>query len=246
LSTSSRLSGSVQHHWIEIYHFVEHLAHKFISPQLRMSFIVFSTEGRILMRLTEDREQIRKGLEELQRVLPGGDTFMHEGIQRASEQIYYGNSEGYRTASVVIALTDGELHEDLFYYAEREANRSRSLGASVYCVGVKDFNETQLAKIADSKDHVFPVNDGFEALQGVIDSILKKSCIEILAAEPSSICAGETFQVVVRGNGFLHARSVHKVLCSFRINDTLTKSKWMLFRSAESAEVLYAQTSIVL
>ncbi|KAM4616912.1 anthrax toxin receptor 1 [Polymixia lowei] len=216
-------SGSVQNHWTEIYHFVEHLAHKFISPQLRMSFIVFSTEGRILMRLTEDRERIRKGLEELQRVLPGGDTFMHEGIQRASEQIYYGNSEGYRTASVIIALTDGELHEDLFYYAEREANRSRSLGASVYCVGVKDFNETQLAKIADSKDHVFPVNDGFEALQGVIDSILKKSCIEILAAEPSSICAGESFQVVVRGNGFLHARNVDKVLCSFRINDTLTK-----------------------
>ncbi|XP_076587782.1 anthrax toxin receptor 1 isoform X1 [Chaetodon auriga] len=216
-------SGSVQNHWTEIYHFVEHLAHKFISPQLRMSFIVFSTEGRILMSLTEDRERIRKGLEELQRVRPGGDTFMHEGILRASEQIYYGNTEGYRTASVIIALTDGELHEDLFFYAEREANRSRSLGASVYCVGVKDFNETQLAKIADSKDHVFPVNDGFEALQGVIDSILKKSCIEILAAEPSSICAGESFQVVVRGNGFLHARNVDKVLCSFRINDTLTK-----------------------
>ncbi|KAM8866399.1 anthrax toxin receptor 1 isoform 1-T1 [Synchiropus picturatus] len=216
-------SGSVQHHWTEIYHFVEHLAHKFISPQLRMSFIVFSTEGTILMSLTEDREHIRRGLEELQGVQPGGDTFMHEGILRASEQIYYGNTEGYRTASVIIALTDGELHEDLFYYAEREANRSRTLGASVYCVGVKDFNETQLAKIADSKDHVFPVNDGFDALQGVIDSILKKSCIEILAAEPSSICAGESFQVVVRGNGFLHARNAEKVLCSFRINDTLTK-----------------------
>lgn len=27
---------------------------------------------------------------------------------------------GYRSASVIIALTDGELHEDLFYYAERE------------------------------------------------------------------------------------------------------------------------------
>ncbi|XP_030633759.1 anthrax toxin receptor 1 isoform X2 [Chanos chanos] len=216
-------SGSVEHHWNEIYSFVEHLAQKFISPQLRMSFIVFSTEGRILMRLTEDREKIRKGLEELQRVQPGGDTFMHEGIQRASEQIYYGNTEGYRTASVIIALTDGELHENLFYYAEREANRSRSLGASVYCVGVKDFNETQLAKIADSKDHVFPVNDGFEALQTVIGSILRKSCIEILAAEPSSICAGEAFQVVVRGNGFLHARNVEKVLCSFRINETLTR-----------------------
>lgn len=96
-----------------------------------------------------------------------------------------------------------------------QAGRSRQLGASVYCVGVKDFNETQvrwqndlalhceqfitiltfqhllynvrmkeykrifswfliwsqLATIADSKDHVFPVNDGFEALQGVIDSV---------------------------------------------------------------------------
>lgn len=28
------------------------------------------------------RERIRKGLEELQLVLPGGDTFMHEGILR--------------------------------------------------------------------------------------------------------------------------------------------------------------------
>uniref|UniRef100_A0A8C1GVJ5 Anthrax toxin receptor 1 n=1 Tax=Cyprinus carpio TaxID=7962 RepID=A0A8C1GVJ5_CYPCA len=215
-------SGSVQHHWNEIYYFVDHLAHKFISPQLRMSFIVFSTEGRILMKLTEDRDQIRAGLEELQRVLPGGDTFMHKGFQRASEQIYYGTGDGYRTASVIIALTDGELRENEFDLAAREAGRSRQLGASVYCVGVKDFNETQLATIADSEDHVFPVNDGFEALQGIIDSILKRSCIEILAVEPSSICAGESFEVVIRGNGFLHARDVNRILCSFRINNTLT------------------------
>ncbi|CAH7163737.1 Antxr1 [Phodopus roborovskii] len=169
-----------------------------------------------------DKEQIRQGLEELQKVLPGGDTYMHEGFERASEQIYYENSQGYRTASVIIALTDGELHEDLFFYSEREANRSRDLGAIVYCVGVKDFNETQLARIADSKDHVFPVNDGFQALQGIIHSILKKSCIEILAAEPSTICAGESFQVVVRGNGFRHARNVDRVLCSFKINDSVT------------------------
>uniref|UniRef100_A0A671WCA4 Anthrax toxin receptor 1 n=1 Tax=Sparus aurata TaxID=8175 RepID=A0A671WCA4_SPAAU len=204
-------SGSVQHYWNEIYYFVDHLAHKFISPQLRMSFIVFSTEGRTLMALTEDREQIRAGLEELSMVQPGGDTFMHRG---------------YRTASVIIALTDGELRENQFDLAQREAGRARQLGATVYCVGVKDFNETQLSTIADSKDHVFPVNDGFQALQGVIDSILKRSCIEILAVEPSSICEGESFQVVVKGNGFLHARDVQKVLCSFRINDTVTLSKY--------------------
>ncbi|CAJ0966295.1 unnamed protein product [Ranitomeya imitator] len=165
---SHRMSGSVLHHWNEIYDFVEHLTEKFISPQLRMSIIVFSTAGETLMRLTDDREQIKLGLEELKNVRPGGDTYMHDGIERASEQIYHENYKGYRTASVIIALTDGELHEDLFYYAEREANRSRDLGAQVYCVGVKDFNETQLARIADSKDHVFPVNGGFEALHNVI------------------------------------------------------------------------------
>ncbi len=31
----------------------------------------------------------------------------------------------------------------------------------------------------------------------------------------------------MRGNGFLHARNVDKVLCSFRINDTLTRSKYL-------------------
>ncbi|XP_063066841.1 anthrax toxin receptor 1 isoform X2 [Engraulis encrasicolus] len=218
-------SGSVQHHWNEIYYFVEHLAHKFISPQLRMSFIVFSTEGRILMRLTADREKIHSGLQLLAGVAPGGDTFMHKGLTLASEQIYYATGDGYRIASVIIALTDGELRETQFDLASREAQRSRQLGATVYCVGVKDFNETQLATIADSKDHVFPVNDGFQALQGVIDSILKRSCIEILAVEPDSICAGEVFQVVVRGNGFLHARNVDQILCSFRINDTVTLMK---------------------
>ncbi|KAB0366428.1 hypothetical protein FD754_010584, partial [Muntiacus muntjak] len=187
------------------------------------TFLPFSAIDGNTNRVSLDfREQIRQGLEELQKVLPGGDTYMHEGFERASEQIYYENSQGYRTASVIIALTDGELHEDLFFYSEREANRSRDLGAIVYCVGVKDFNETQLARIADSKDHVFPVNDGFQALQGIIHSILKKSCIEILAAEPSTICAGESFQVVVRGNGFRHARNVDRVLCSFKINESVT------------------------
>uniref|UniRef100_A0A8C3A3D4 ANTXR cell adhesion molecule 1 n=1 Tax=Cyclopterus lumpus TaxID=8103 RepID=A0A8C3A3D4_CYCLU len=199
-------SGSVQHYWNEIYYFVDHLAHKFISPQLRMSFIVFSTEGRILMALTEDR---------CSHAQPQSNVLL---LRFYHIQLNY-------LSSVIIALTDGELRENQFDQAQREAGRARQLGATVYCVGVKDFNETQLSTIADSKDHVFPVNDGFDALQGVIDSILKRSCIEILAVEPSSICEGESFQVVVKGNGFLHARDVQKVLCSFRINETVTLMK---------------------
>ncbi|XP_016132436.1 anthrax toxin receptor 1 isoform X2 [Sinocyclocheilus grahami] len=212
-------SGSVKNHWIEIYSFVEHLAEKFISPMLRMSFIVFSTHGTTVMKLTDNRNEITRGLNILKREIPGGDTYMNLGLKQANEQIYHGN---YGTASVIIALTDGELNVYQFVTAQQEAQRARSLGAIVYCVGVKDFNQTQLATIADTIEHVFPVIGGFQALEGMIDSIIKKSCIEILAAEPSSVCAGDSFQVVVRGNGFLHARNINQVLCSFRVNDTAT------------------------
>ncbi|XP_076830681.1 anthrax toxin receptor 1 isoform X2 [Brachyhypopomus gauderio] len=212
-------SGSVKNHWTEIYSFVEHLAEKFISPMLRMSFIVFSTQGHVIMTLTENRDDINKGLQKLKREVPGGDTFLNLGLQKANEQIYHGN---YGTASVIIALTDGELNKIQFITAQQEAGRARSLGAIVYCVGVKDFNQTQLATVADTIDHVFPVLGGFQALGGMIDSIIKKSCIEILAAEPSSVCAGESFQVVVKGNGFLYARNINQVLCSFKVNDTVT------------------------
>ncbi|KAG8008991.1 Anthrax toxin receptor 1, partial [Nibea albiflora] len=207
-------SGSVKNHWDEIYYFVENLAEKFKSPMLRMSFITFSSRASTIMKLTENRVEIRKGLNALKREIPGGDTFMHLGLQRANEQIH---QENFGTASVIIALTDGELQEHQLITAQEEAEKARSLGAIVYCVGVKDFNETQLATIADTIEHVFPVLGGFHALRGVIDSIIKKSCIEILAAEPS-----KSFQVVVRGNGFLHARNINQVLCSFKINDTIT------------------------
>uniref|UniRef100_A0AAQ5ZHM4 Anthrax toxin receptor 1 n=1 Tax=Amphiprion ocellaris TaxID=80972 RepID=A0AAQ5ZHM4_AMPOC len=202
-------SGSVKHHWIEIYSFVEQLAEKFIS--LLSVYLI-----RLLLCLSY-REAITGGLTALRRVVPGGDTFMNLGLEMANMQIH---QEKHGTASVIIALTDGELNEWQFDTAQREAQRARSMGAIVYCVGVKEFNQTQLATIADTVEHVFPVWGGFQALRGIIDSIIKKSCIEILAAEPSSVCAGERFEVVVSGNGFLHARNINQVLCSFKLNDT--------------------------
>ncbi|XP_014328242.2 anthrax toxin receptor 1-like [Xiphophorus maculatus] len=212
-------SGSVIGHWNEIFEFVKNLAEKFKSPMLRMSFITFSSRASTIMKLTENRVNIQKGLNALKKEKPGGDTLMDLGLQRANDQI---RKENFGTASVIIALTDGDLQEQQLFDAQQQAEEARRLGAIVYCVGVKDFNETQLATIADTIEHVFPVLGGFLALRGVIDSIIKKSCIEILAAEPSSVCAGETFQVVVRGNGFLHARNIDQVLCSFKINDTIT------------------------
>lgn len=43
----------------------------------------------------------------------------------------------------------------------------------------------------------------------------------------------ETFQVVVRGNGFLHARNINQVLCSFKLNDTHSVGKFYKCRQID-------------
>lgn len=48
------------------------------------------------------RERIRKGLEELQRVLPGGDTFMHEGILRVSWHLLYLHTGSWTNTAVML------------------------------------------------------------------------------------------------------------------------------------------------
>ncbi|NWH76836.1 ANTR2 protein, partial [Piaya cayana] len=114
------------------------------------------------------RGKIGKGLKDLERVQPAGDTYMHEGLKQANLQIA---NQGTSRSSIIIALTDGKLDGRIPLYAENEANKSRELGARVYCVGVLDFVQEQLERIADTKEQVFPVTGGFQALKGIINSV---------------------------------------------------------------------------
>ncbi|XP_042196035.1 ANTXR cell adhesion molecule 2a [Callorhinchus milii] len=213
-------SGSVATNWGEIYGFVKELVNRFVSPQMRISFIVFSSNADVTMPLTGNRNQISEGLKNLKAVIPVGVTNMHLGIDKASEQINQEN--GLKTASVIIVLTDGKLVEMLLPYALKAATKARNLGAKIFCVGVKDFETEQLEQIADSSHYVFPVTGGFHALKGIIDLILKKSCTEILTVEPSSVCAGEQFEIMLRGNGFKLGHSQAQILCSYHINASKT------------------------
>uniref|UniRef100_A0A3Q3XA28 VWFA domain-containing protein n=1 Tax=Mola mola TaxID=94237 RepID=A0A3Q3XA28_MOLML len=182
---------------------------------MRVSFIVFSARATVLLPLTGDRYQIEEGLRRLHDVIPAGETYMHEGIKAASDQI---KSQTTKSSSIILALTDGKLEVYVHELTVKEAVEARNSGARVYCVGVKDFDEQQLANIADSKDQVFPVKDGFHALKSIINSILKRSCTEILSVEPSSVCVNESFDIVLRGNGFTLASTNDKVICSFIVN----------------------------
>ncbi|KAG3276359.1 anthrax toxin receptor 2 [Ictidomys tridecemlineatus] len=215
-------SGSVANNWIEIYNFVHQLTERFVSPEMRLSFIVFSSQATIILPLTGDRDKINKGLEDLKSVSPVGETYIHEGLKLANEQIQ--KAGGSKTSSIIIALTDGKLDGLVPSYAEKEAKISRSLGANVYCVGVLDFEQAQLERIADSKEQVFPVKGGFQALKGIINSILAQSCTEILELRPSSVCVGEEFQIVLNGRGFMLGSRNGSVLCTYTVNETYTMS----------------------
>uniref|UniRef100_A0AAZ3R2I3 VWFA domain-containing protein n=1 Tax=Oncorhynchus tshawytscha TaxID=74940 RepID=A0AAZ3R2I3_ONCTS len=191
------------------------------SPSMRVSFIVFSSSAKVMLPLTGDRYEIQEGLERLREVKPAGETYMHEGIKEANNQI---KSQTTKSSSIIIALTDGKLEVFIHQLTVEEANIARTYGARVYCVGIKDFDEQQLAEVADTKDQVFPVKDGFHALKGIVNSILKQSCTEILTVEPSSVCVNQSFDIVLRGNGFSVGRGNDGVVCSFIVG-TQTYSK---------------------
>ncbi|XP_005922043.1 ANTXR cell adhesion molecule 2a [Haplochromis burtoni] len=205
-------SGSVANDWREIYSFVKNLTDRFVSPRMRVSFIVFSAQAKVLLPLTGERHEIEEGLRLLKDVTPAGETYMHKGIEQANEQI---KQQSVKSSSIILALTDGKLAVYVHELTVKQADEARKYGARVYCVGIKDFDEQQLAEIADTKDHVFPVKDGFHALKGIINSILKRSCTEILSVEPSSVCVNQSFDIVLRGNGFALGRSNEGVVCSF-------------------------------
>ncbi|XP_022520571.2 ANTXR cell adhesion molecule 2a [Astyanax mexicanus] len=208
-------SGSVSADWNQIYDFVQNLVDRFVSPKMKISFIVFSTQAKTILPLTGDRAKIQNGLQELKAVKPAGDTYMHEGIKQANEQI---KNQMQKSSSIIVALTDGKLEPYIHDLTSKEADEARKYNARVYCVGVKDFDKDQLAEVADTPEQVFPVKDGFQALKGIVNSILKQSCIEVLTVEPSSVCVNQSFDMVLRGNGFTLGRAKEGVLCSFTVD----------------------------
>ncbi|XP_057675175.1 anthrax toxin receptor 2-like [Corythoichthys intestinalis] len=215
-------SGSVSEHWHEIYDFVRQLTNKFVSPRMRVSYIVFSAQAVVILPLTGDRSKIDEGLTKLSQINPAGETYMHEGLKAVSAQM---KTQKTPSRSIIIVLTDGKLDVYPFELSVQEADKARGFGARVYCVGVMDFDHKQLAEIADSKEQVFPVLSGFHALKDVVSSILKQSCSEIFTVEPSSVCVNESFNVVLRGSGFSGSKRTDNVLCFLTVGTETYRQK---------------------
>ncbi|XP_013361792.1 PREDICTED: anthrax toxin receptor-like isoform X2 [Chinchilla lanigera] len=213
-------SGSVENNWINIYSFVADLVARYKNPSLRMSFIVFSRDAKVIMPLTANRDEIYDGLNRLQWVAPGGYTLMQEGFKRVNEQIMRSQYGGRKVASVIIALTDGMLMEEPFKQTKEEADKSRSMGAIVYTVGVLDYDKDQMMAIADTPGHMFGVNSDFKGLKDIVNSLASKSCLEVTSVEPPSLCVGEPYMVVFTGQGFQNAKGSDQVICRFKFSAT--------------------------
>uniref|UniRef100_A0A3Q2PEI4 ANTXR cell adhesion molecule 2b n=1 Tax=Fundulus heteroclitus TaxID=8078 RepID=A0A3Q2PEI4_FUNHE len=183
-------SGSVSKHWHEIYGFVEQLTSRFVSPRMRVSYIVFSAQAVVILPLTGDRSKIEEGLDKLKQIIPSGETYMHEGLKAVSAQM---KTQTSPSSSIIIILTDGKLDIYLYDMSVKEADKARGFGARVYCVGVMDFDHKQLAEIADGTEQVFPVLSGFHALKDIVNTVLKQSCSEVFTIEPSSVCVNGWF-----------------------------------------------------
>ncbi|KAM7369193.1 hypothetical protein PAMP_013485 [Pampus punctatissimus] len=221
-------SGSVRGHWVEIYDFVEQLTNRFVSPRMRVSYIVFSARAYVILPLTGDRSKIDEGLIKLSQIKPVGETFMHEGIKAVSTQMMTQTSP---SSSIIIVLTDGKLEPFPFVLSVQEADKIRGFGGRVYCVGVMDFDHKQLAEIADDTEQVFPVLSGFHALRDIVNTILKQSCTEAFTIEPSSVCVNESFNVVLRGSGFSGSKRADNILCFLTVNQNTYNQKPTVVRN---------------
>ncbi|XP_063636715.1 anthrax toxin receptor-like isoform X3 [Pan troglodytes] len=160
-------SGSVNNNWIDLYMWVEERVARFQSPNIRMCFIAYSTNGETVLPLTSDKNRIKNSLGQLQKSVPEGHTSMQAGFRKAIQQIESFNS-GNKVPSMIIAMTNGELVAHAFQDTLREAQKARKLGANVYTLGVADYK---------------------------LDQLTSKVCLDVTSVEPSSECVGAVWVV---------------------------------------------------
>jgi uncharacterized protein YegL len=220
-------SGSIGNNFATEVEFVRTLSSYFVSPLLAMSFITFANEAQVHLNLETDRDKVDKALTNLSTLESDGATSMSEGLSKAVEQIEKKRSQSPialdNIATVIVVLTDGRvqsLEKTLI-----EARRARELGAVLYAVGVANYVLHQLYEVADSpsEDHVF-LADKFDDLPRLVNAIINRTCIEILAVHPTNFCFEGNHSVLVDGKGFTNGQSTNKIVCNFLINGTRSYS----------------------
>lgn len=144
-----------------------------IGPQnVRVGVAKYSQTPNLEFDLTTytDSKQLEKAVEDI--IQLGGGT--NTGAALSFIDPYFEKAEASRGAKVpeyLIVITDGESSDKV----KEPAKKLRDQGITIYAIGVKGANETELLDIGGSREKMFFVND-FDALKPIKDDIIIDIC----------------------------------------------------------------------
>ncbi|XP_056142177.1 collagen alpha-6(VI) chain [Lampris incognitus] len=117
-----------------------------------------------------DTASLEKAVEDIKQIGGGTQTgaalsFMAPNFEKAMA------TRGHKVQEYLVVITDGKSSDDV----KAPAEMLRAQGITIYAIGVKNADKTQLQEIAGSHTKTFFVND-FDALKPIKDDILTDIC----------------------------------------------------------------------
>uniref|UniRef100_S4RPX8 VWFA domain-containing protein n=1 Tax=Petromyzon marinus TaxID=7757 RepID=S4RPX8_PETMA len=151
-----------------------------VAPdKVRVGMAQYSGDARteFLMNTYADKASLLNYLKTLP--YKGGNTKTGLGIEFLMQN-HLTDAAGSRKAQnvpqVVIIITDGKSQDDV----AGPAVKMRNMGASVYAIGIKDADISELGQMASSPASKFVYNvDDFSALAGISEQILQTVCVTV-------------------------------------------------------------------
>ncbi|CAM9373230.1 unnamed protein product [Lampetra planeri] len=151
-----------------------------VAPdKVRVGMAQYSGDARteFLMNTYADKASLLNYLKTLP--YKGGNTKTGLGIEFLMQNHLTevaGSRSAQNVPQVVIIITDGKSQDDVAGPAER----MRNMGASVYAIGIKDADISELGQMASSPASKFVYNvDDFSALAGISEQILQTVCVTV-------------------------------------------------------------------
>lgn len=154
--------------------FINEFIHTFhIGPHhVRVGVVKFSDTPALEFDLTDylDKPSVEKAVDDITQLRGGTNT----GIALTSMGSHFDRAKATRSHKVreyLIVITDGESQDNV----KDQAAKLRAQGITIYAIGVKQANDTQLLEIAGSQEKKFFVNN-FDALKPIKNDIITDIC----------------------------------------------------------------------
>ncbi|XP_030225221.1 collagen alpha-6(VI) chain isoform X3 [Gadus morhua] len=148
--------------------------------RIRVGIVMYNDnpKGRVFLDTFNDKNEILQFI----KILPyhGGGTKTGLALNFTRQEVFVkdrGSRRSQGVQQVAVVITDGESQDEV----EKEAADLRRDGVTVYAIGIKDANKTQLVQMAShpAKKHMFIV-DSFTKLKTLLKTLEKIVCSNIL------------------------------------------------------------------